>query len=373
LECLGWLILGHSLGWWFSSLCCSQEMMFTTGTTLEVPQIAYASKTRRNNNNNNNSTIHKQQHSYPFESPIKFVFFIGLEGSGHHLMSSILQGSPAKVRIKSMESVAESRRSIQTKLFDRTLDGRGDKGLWNAHCNHKKAIDTVRLQQKLANKFKLMRLDLERHGVGSDESSSSSIMNKKKIIFPINTLGDRTGFGMVSYPNFGGKECRFLMYPNLDLFYDACDTAKVDCEHIYLYRDPLQILRSTVLKRQFNPNMNIAIHLYTTMLHVVASQLETYEARTLGCYGFYESSNDTTSWWDEIPRQFGWEQQHNNNRTTAYEAFINDVYRPPSPVVNESMVVSSEYAMYLNAMNKIHDRGVRICNDGLAKRKNGDY
>jgi hypothetical protein len=385
LECFGWIILGHSIGWW----CChlgDQARMETPEITYYATQPSYRNNSHHLHNNiNSNNTIpaiqSSQQHSsssYPFDSPIKFVFFIGLEGTGHHLVQGILKGSPASDRINSMQTMVASRTSIQTKLFHRPLDARrlGDIGLWNAHCNSQRVIDTVGLKEKLSNTFRLMIRDLKRNYYPDENDGNETL------IFPVNTLGHRKAYGMVSYPNFGGKECRFLMYPNLGLFYDACDAAEVDCEHIYLYRDPLQILRSTTLKRNFNTNMNMAIHLYTTMLYVVESQLEMYQNRTLGCYGFYETNNDTSSWREDVRRLFwGWQKLNNTNTNTTnidttnqttgdgYDAFIDKVYRPPLPVVNESLVVSSDFQAYVSVMNKIHDRGVRLCNVGLAKRK----
>ncbi|OEU07469.1 hypothetical protein FRACYDRAFT_221159 [Fragilariopsis cylindrus CCMP1102] len=41
-------------------------------------------------------------------------------------------------------------------------------------------------------------------------------------------------------------EVRSMVYPTIDLIYKACNEAKVDCGHLYLYRPPDQVLQSTI-------------------------------------------------------------------------------------------------------------------------------
>jgi hypothetical protein len=69
----------------------------------------------------------------------------------------------------------------------------------------------------------------------SDENTTST--KSPLLSFPVNTLpapGTGVTVGMVSYASFGGS-CRKLNNPSLDLFYNACDKAQVDCRHVDMY------------------------------------------------------------------------------------------------------------------------------------------
>jgi hypothetical protein len=108
----------------------------------------------------------------------------------------------------------------------------------------------------------------------------------EEITLPVNTVPHVPNYGMVSYPNFGGP-CRSLNYPNLDHFYHACDVAGVECKHAYIYRDPYSVLASTTLKRKMNQgNFLQGIHLYTSLLQIIYSQLVDHSDRTVGALAF---------------------------------------------------------------------------------------
>jgi hypothetical protein len=107
----------------------------------------------------------------------------------------------------------------------------------------------------------------------------------EEITLPVNTVPHVPNYGMVSYPNFGGP-CRSLNYPNLDHFYHACDVAGVECKHAYIYRDPYLVLASTTVKRKFNKNALQGIHLFTSLLQIIYSQLVDHSDRTVGALAF---------------------------------------------------------------------------------------
>jgi hypothetical protein len=332
--------------------------------------------------------------THPTTTIIKLVFFIGLEGTGHHLMGSILNGSPLRRRFRALGSDVH-RGEIQKYLYvskfkknqNKTRVGSAAKqpktngqGLWNAHCNIEgdDAVDTRNLQILLIQELKDMVDELQ-----TRSNTTAAAHNNRNatttIYFPINTINTNRGFGMISYPNYD-YECRFLAYPNLDIWYDdICDDmavmaetgmVRVDCQHVYLYRDPTAILRSTTFHRDFNPTVLTAIHLYTTMLHIIAGQLDAHADRTMGCFGFYEPNGDTSSWWDDVRVLGGWKNSDNDNdNDDDYERFMTDLYKAPAPV-NGSLIGTSDdhYRAYMKPLQKLHDRVVRLCRE--SRRRN---
>jgi hypothetical protein len=282
---------------------------------------------------------------FRFNSSVKFLFVMGLEGTGHHLVSSIVTRGPEQKRVSDL-GVKNSRAWIHQWLFHSAPQG---DGLWDAHCaGHD--VDTGKKQADIMKKME----GINRHVAGLNKTT--------KLLYFMNTVDPFDTFGMVSYPNFA-KECRFLDYPNLDLWYNLCDAAKVDCEHVYLYRDPPRILYSTVDKRGFNPTLMYAIDLYTTMYHVVAGQLETYANRTIGCYGLFE--NTTDSWYEGMRELAGW--GNTPEKRQEYQDSIDELYQP-SPA-NKSWVIPSNLDLYMKPLFDLHDRVIRICQDGLETNK----
>lgn len=151
----------------------------------------------------------------------------------------------------------------------------------------------------------------------------------------------------MSYPNYHG-DCRKLNFPNLDLWYETCQKAHVDCHHIYIYRDPYAILKSTTIHRNHNSDGTklATIHLYTSLQAIILAQLMQYADKTLGCMGmlnedqhhyYYNNNNNNDShssddWWEVMRMIFGWKNVtsfHHHVQTkvlqTAQEE--HDIYR----------------------------------------------
>jgi len=61
-----------------------------------------------------------------FSSPVRFVFFVGLEGTAHHLMRKILRSSPAWEAFGEL-NLWKTMRELQDALYT-------DRGLFNLHC-----------------------------------------------------------------------------------------------------------------------------------------------------------------------------------------------------------------------------------------------
>jgi hypothetical protein len=72
----------------------------------------------------------------------------------------------------------------------------------------------------------------------------------KSVVVPANCLfPDRERIhGMLSCPQFNGP-CRQLTYPNLDVWYDSCDAAGVQCQHMGFETDDMRRIYSPPKKK----------------------------------------------------------------------------------------------------------------------------
>lgn len=111
----------------------------------------------------------------------------------------------------------------------------------------------------------------------------------------------------MSYPTFMSAD-RALQNFNLDFFYNACADANVQCKHIYIYRDPYDVIKSTSTNRHFNSNIYDSIRLYTSVLQQIHSQLVSFPDRNLGCFGFLDAKGHSIQQdWERFGSLWGWE------------------------------------------------------------------
>lgn len=187
------------------------------------------------------------------------------------------------------------------------------------------------------------------------ERHDHSIDDKKPLSFPVNFLAAGDEFGVMSYPSFL-KPCRALQYPNLDLWYNACDRAGVQCNHVYIYRDPYSVIHSTVDNRNINKDKLEAIHLYTTQLQILYSQLTFFQRRLAGCWE-YESALSPEQWEQEINPILRFSDSRALGQTIA------KVFRPRA-MLNDgdrNRIVPAEYSLYMDSFTKMHNATVQLC------------
>ena len=191
-------------------------------------------------------------------------------------------------------------------------------------------------------------------------SSSSSLEIQPVIYIPINFL-ESPEVGVLSYPGFL-KPCRPLQYPNLDVWYNSiCTKIEVQCQHVYIYRDPYSVIKSTTMNRRMNPSTLEAIHLYTTPLHVLHSQLlvTSYSNTLIGCWN-YDSILSPIHWKNELNPIL---QFHN---ATHYTSALERVYQPkkrPESDEDKRRIVPAELLPYMQTMIRIHEQVVQTCQE----------
>lgn len=168
-----------------------------------------------------------------------FVFFAGLEGTGHHFYEKIMQTKAKKLQqmtsYNGTNFVADIL-SIELALYN---DAVPERGLFTGPLAFKKKRvhpDGDALFQTVVD-----LLNATHHRVLDGLEKMSSEGNSETVPIPLNAFNVRGPFGMNSYPNYL-VPLRPLQYPDLHLLYRACDAAQVDCGHVYMHRDPYEII-----------------------------------------------------------------------------------------------------------------------------------
>jgi len=192
--------------------------------------------------NRSSNVVSIRQSSFrPLKSSAEFIFMVGLEGTGHHLLNHFLRESPSALRANEL-GIRNELSQLMNKLYHKKV------GFLNQHCFSKSSVEVAAVHDEVVGLFRRIS------GAVGDEALS----------IPLNAEGHIRE--MASYPQDKGL-CRPLKYPDLNLLYNVCDEADVRCKHMYIYRDPYSIVKSTTINRHFNNNLLAGIREYTTMLN----------------------------------------------------------------------------------------------------------
>jgi hypothetical protein len=289
-----------------------------------------------------------------FSSPVRIVMLLGIEGTGHHFWQDLLKESPSFSRLKDLGIYPTFTKPILKSLY-RHKKGRW-KALWSATCKWNETDPSPNITEIQDTLVEALQ-NLTQH-VEVTRSSSSSSVAASPIIIPINLLGSGNENGFVSYPGFL-KPCRALSYPNMDVWYQVCQKARVDCEHAYIYRNPYSVVRSTTTNRPLNVGIMEAIHLYTTQLHVLHTQLVTFPHQLIGCLN-YDTMMSPTQFRDEINPLFGFPNDE------AFLSTLKKVFvpkKPPKTVESQREIVPAEFDLYMQSMVRAYEMTIKTCTD----------
>jgi hypothetical protein len=283
---------------------------------------------------------------------LKFVLFLGIEGTGHHFWQDLVKESPIFEGVKAHGLHPEFTKRLTGNLYSHKKSRW--KGLWSAPCkwaDSDPTPNTTAIHVELVATLEAMMDLVETQNKKRDST------RKEAITFPVNFLATGDDFGVASYPGFL-KPCRPLQYPNLDIWYEACLEAKVLCEHVYIFRDPYAVIRSTTENRKINKDKLEAIHLYTTLLHILYSQLSMFPDRLAGCWNFDEAMSPLLQY-EEINDILGFPDG------TVLRQAIQKIYRP-RPSLTESdhrNIAPVETAVHMNSFIRMHQRVVNLCRE----------
>lgn len=283
-------------------------------------------------------------------------------GTGHHLLKGIVSESPALDRLRHLGI----HYPLTTRLQD-SLHKEGKKtGLFNVHCHPDASrVNLTSIQQDVVTVMSEIRQVAENNSQVPNKSirhaDDIGYQNIPQVVaIPVNTLQTgSTGSGEMSYPNFHGP-CRKLNYPSLHLFYEACRAARVDCQHVYIYRNPYSILRSTTDKRGFNDQNNRleAVHMYTSLLHIIYAQMTIYADRTIGCYGMLDDGEG--DWWNNVRAIFGWKNQTAFDQRTRPQFFKAHKHVPLTDQ-QKLEIVPAPLQIYMDAWMTAHEQVIQLC------------
>lgn len=272
--------------------------------------------------------------STSYNSAVTIFFIIGIEGTGHHFVSILLKDSPYMYMLREL-GWCEG----ETPLTD---------GLQLI-----KAMGPEEHFDKLVKGMKEMDQVFKTHLQG------------KQVDTPINVAINANGCHdrMISYPSGLGSG-RMLNHPNIDILYDACKHAQVNCKHIYIYRDPYDVIVSTVKKRKMNSDVYEAIRTYTLMLHYIYSQLSRHSDKTALCFGPLDvHGHERREDWDKFGSIFGW------SSADDFRAFVNanNLKKSPSPLSKSEKrkLIPGRKHVFMNAYMDIHEKVIDLCYSSL--------
>jgi hypothetical protein len=319
---------------------------------------------------------------------VRFLFVIGLEGTGHHLLQSMASQSPAIEQLREMNIYPTMTKRLGKLLYgdpdpppeSRTSDHRpsppslwgsmdscavgGNGATFETHHQHDDEVVNDRGKPSVEEKLIELLRAIERKANSAqargeeDDRQQPQQQQQRVVTIPFNVL--RTLFTMASYPHLQGK-CRGLRYPDLDLWYHVCERAGVKCEHVYIHRDPYEILYSTNVKRKNNRSKTplYVIHLYKSMLSIIYAQLAAHANRTVGCYGMFARGNNVSQWKYQVGDLLGWTDK------SAYDEFFANEYSPPKPNGNLTQykreLAQPAYASAMQSLVTLNDRVKQLC------------
>ena len=267
-----------------------------------------------------------------FNSTITLVFIVGVEGVGHHLISQLLKDSPNMRALNELGLI-----DIDNPItYDKLMDGR--------------SMDSSLFDEVVSGMIKLNQ-------VVNDH------VKEQQAHSPFHIAVNANGYSkMQSYPQYRRVKHndRIPNSPNIDIFYNACKKAQVNCKHIYLYRDPYDVIASTTVKRKFNVDARSAIRTYTLMTQSIYSQLSYHSDKTLLCFGpldvnGYKRQTD----WDKFGQIFGWKS------TDDFRTYVNaiNMNRDISTRSESEKValVPEKLSVHMEAYMQIHERATNLC------------
>lgn len=332
---------------WFSQsawqLVRVQDEMFTNTPALRAaPAGGQSSSTVVTVTQGNDNFYPKGDDTVKTHGKNTFVFFIGLEGVGHHLLHSLWKEMPFYQRLS--EETVQSLTGINEHLMKR--------GLTVTDCSHPQdqMVNTVELVDTLADLLK-------------EANKLAGVDDDQPLMLPINTISK-----MVSYPTLR-KKCWNIDYPDLAKIYTACEEAGVMCSHVYLYRDPYALVHSTTINRGFNKNALQAIKEYQTMYSVATAQMFSFPDRTLGCWNLLQKGNGLNEMieeeydetWGSLRDLFAVATDDKELIESALDRVVRMSPVPEDVEAYHHSIVPADQEISMKSMLRAHDQTLAYC------------
>ena len=164
---------------------------------------------------------------------------------------------------------------------------------------------------------------------------------------------------MMSYPSFGGP-CRLLQYPDINSLYKACHEAGVWCEHILIYREAYDIIKSTTINRHFALTKQHHIKMMTSMLNIINSQLLGNPNQLATCWNYGSSDGGA----EDVGALLGVERSN-------FTSFYSSIYRAKPPLSNDEKlkIVPKELQVYMDSMIQANEQVWTTCRNQLQLKR----
>ena len=218
--------------------------------------------------NDSNNFCRRQNLEHNAFNRAKFIFSMGIEGSGHHFLATVESQSDFALHSRSQGGFSELRAKQKHAAYllreiYHLSDLHNDSENVNLDVIYKEFVDTLKDLQEMVQE----RIDWNRTVDG---------------VFPIQ-LNAVDGI-MTSFPGTGSV-ARYSQLPDLGIFYQACEDAVVDCGHILMTRDAHEVVRSTTRNRLFDHPKPQIINLAMQLNMMIAQALQ-YPDKLLGCFDY---------------------------------------------------------------------------------------
>lgn len=205
----------------------------------------------------------------------RFVFFAGIEGTGHHVWQKLLP---------SLQPFENWSNALSTALYDFPHK----VGFFSSYDAAVRAKAAVTVGQLLT--------DADRH-----------VSKQGGGIVPLNVLCENKS-GMISFPNFLGPD-RVIQNPDIHALATLAEDVRVDLRIVLLIRNPESVVRSA-MRRHFEPDAMHAIKKYTMSLALLSAQLNLVDPSFIACWRYEMPTQGITDLLSfmgsrQHPRDFG--------------------------------------------------------------------
>ena len=184
----------------------------------------------------------------------RFVFFAGIEGTGHHVWHSLW---------KKLGPSAASSIPLTYALYDHW----NMTGFFNTFDGEVRARSAESIKQ-------LMISISQNHSTPNDVTMIALNVGYR----------DQELTGMMSYPNFMGQD-RAIQNPDVHALANLAEAAGVDLRIVLMLRHPASTVRSG-LRRNFEPDWLHAVKTYTLTLALLTAQLNLIDPSFIACWDY---------------------------------------------------------------------------------------
>lgn len=252
------ILLGFGM---FVTMFTVQNLFLVQNETTMIGRVVTTSSDR---NPSRGSKIVKTVYS----DTLRFVFFAGLEGTGHHAWQSVWSKCP----IGDTKRRLEFRCAFDDELLNSLYSGfNNDGGLFNPK-NEKQYQER---RSYVINSFKKYRAN-------EDGIPTAVILNTY--------TQTGKGSGMISYPNYNGP-LKPLHHGRLEVLAELAEIAQVDLRIVYLDRPAREIARSCLKRMAIIPPMN-ELMMLTDNAMILRTQLEMIDSNFFRCFDTLHSTHD---------------------------------------------------------------------------------